>query len=130
VVDENTAPDLLWMTWNLGKDREGDIILKKSEQPRLPYVCYSDDDGLTWSVPVNMPATCRTNPGVGMRQVRIWQSVEKGEIHGRLVIPANHSYDDPAGKVRKALMGTRSWLISDDHGKSWRMSSSIEARMQ
>lgn len=128
VVDENTGRIWLWMTWNLGKDHEGDIIHKRSAQPRLPYVCYSDDDGLTWSVPVNMAATCRdqswgwyaTGPGFGIQ-------LKKGKYRGRLVIPANHSYDDPEGNTGEGPYGYGAHvLISDDHGKSWRMSSSIK----
>ena len=128
VVDENTGRIWLWMTWNLGKDHEGDIIHKRSAQPRLPYVCYSDDDGQTWSVPVNMAATCRdqswgwyaTGPGFGIQ-------LKKGKYRGRLVIPANHSYDDPDGNAGEGPYGYGAHvLISDDHGKSWRMSSSIK----
>lgn len=127
VTDEETGRIWLWMTWNLGKDNEGEIIHKKSDQPRLPYLCYSDDDGLTWSTPVNMAATCRdqswgwyaTGPGFGIQ-------LKTGKYKGRLVIPANHSYDDPEGNIRKGPYGYGAHvLISDDHGKSWRMSTFI-----
>ncbi len=123
VVDETTGRIWLWMSWNLGQDDEGEIIHKKSEQARLPFVCYSDDDGLTWSKPVNMSGTCRdvswgwyaTGPGFGIQ-------LKKGKYKGRLVIPANHSYDDTGGNVRNGPYGYGCHvLISDDHGKSWRM---------
>ncbi|MGV8095446.1 MAG: exo-alpha-sialidase [Mangrovibacterium sp.] len=129
VVDEKTGRIWLWMSWNFGQDDEGEIIHKKSKQPRLPYLCYSDDDGLTWSVPVNMSETCRdqswgwyaTGPGFGIQ-------LKKGKYEGRLVIPANHSYDDSQGNVRKGSYGYGAHvLISDDHGKSWRMSTSIRS---
>ena len=127
VVDETTGRIWLWMSWNSGKDDEGEIIQKKSERPRLPYVCYSDDDGRTWSQPADMSATCRdqswgwyaTGPGFGIQ-------IRDGNYKGRLVIPANHSYDDPNGNVRKGPYGYGCHvLISDDHGKSWRMSTPI-----
>lgn len=127
VVDEETGRIWLWMSWNLGEDDEGEIIHKKSGQPRLPYLCYSDDDGRTWSEPVSMAETCRdaswgwyaTGPGFGIQ-------VKEGRCKGRLVIPANHSYDDPNGNVRKGPYGYGCHvLISDDHGKSWRMSAPI-----
>lgn len=127
VVDEETGRIWLWSTWNSGKDHEEDIILKKSEYPRLPYLCYSDDDGLTWSEPQDMSETCRnpswgwyaTGPGFAIQ-------LKNGKYKGRLVIPANHSYDDPDGNIRKDPHGYGSHvLISDDHGKNWRMSQSI-----
>ncbi len=45
VVDERTGRIWLFTSWNNGKDKESDIISKTSISPRLPYVCYSDDDG-------------------------------------------------------------------------------------
>lgn len=127
VVDEKTGRIWLWMSWNSGKDDEGEIIHKKSERPRLPYVCYSDDDGRTWSQPVDMSATCRdqswgwyaTGPGFGIQ-------IRSGRYKDRLVIPANHSYEDSKGNVRKGPFGYGCHvLISDNHGKSWRMSTPI-----
>jgi len=127
VVDEKTGRIWLWMSWNSGKDDEKEIIHKESERPRLPYVSYSDDDGRTWSRPSDMSETCRdqswgwyaTGPGFGVQ-------IKAGDYKGRLVIPANHSYDDPNGNVRKGPYGYGCHvLISDDHGESWRMSTPI-----
>jgi len=128
VVDQETGRIWLWMTWNYGKDDEGEIIQKESKFPRYPYLCYSDDDGLTWSKPQNMSATCKnsswgwyaTGPGFAIQ-------LKNGKYKGRLVIPANHSYDDPEGNVRKGPYSYGAHvLISDDHGKTWRMSQPIK----
>lgn len=127
VVDEQNGRIWLWMSWNDGKDDETEIIHKKSELSRLPFLCYSDDDGLTWSEPVNMSVTCKdpawgwyaTGPGFGIQ-------LKNGEHKGRMVIPANHSYDDPEGDIRKGPFGYGAHvLISDDHGKTWQMSEPI-----
>jgi sialidase-1 len=127
VVDEETGRIWLWMSWNDGKDDETEIIHKISALSRLPYVCFSDDDGLTWSEPVNMSATCKnpswgwyaTGPGFGIQ-------IKNGKYKGRLVIPANHSYDDPNGTIRKGPYSYGAHvLISDDSGKTWRRSESI-----
>nr|WP_262920003.1 sialidase family protein [Niabella hibiscisoli] len=55
-----------------------------------------------------------TGPGIGIQ-------VKNGAYKGRLVIPANHSYDDPAGKIRKGPYGYGAHVLySDDHGKTWK----------
>jgi sialidase-1 len=128
VVDEETGRIWLFLTWNNGEDNETEIIQKTSSSPRLPYVCYSDDDGHTWSEPRNIAETCRdtswgwyaTGPGIGIQ-------LKKGLHKGRLVIPANHSYDDPEGSIRNGPYGYGAHVLySDDHGETWKMSQSIK----
>lgn len=128
VVDEVTGRIWLLLTWNSGKDDETAIIQKTSSLPRLPYVCYSDDDGLNWSEPQNIAETCRdtswgwyaTGPGIGIQ-------LKKGLQKGRLVIPANHSYDDPEGSIRNGPFGYGAHVLySDDHGETWKMSQPIQ----
>lgn len=128
VVDEETGRIWLFTTWNNGEDKEKDIINKISLSPRIPYVLYSDDDGKTWSMPVSLEETCRnpswgwyaTGPGVGIQ-------LKSGKYKGRLVIPANHSYDDPEGKLADGEYSYGAHVIySDDHGRSWKISESIK----
>ena len=126
VVDQVTGRIWLFLTWNRGTDHERDIIAKRSESTRLPYVCYSDDDGLTWTVPVLVNGIKEpswgwyaTGPGIGIQ-------LRRGIYAGRIVVPANHSYDDPQGKLPIAPYGYGSHVIySDDHGTSWHMSQPI-----
>lgn len=128
VVDETTGRIWLWMTWNNGNDHESEIIHQTASSPRLPYLCYSDDDGKTWSTPENMSETCRdtswgwyaTGPGFGIQ-------IKNGPHKGRLIIPANHSYNDPEGNIRKGPYGYGAHVLySDDHGKTWSRSESIK----
>ena len=128
VVDETTGRIWLFTTWNNGEDHESEIIHKTSSYPRLPYLCYSDDDGLTWSMPVNIAENCRdtswgwyaTGPGIGIQ-------MKNGPNKGRMVIPANHSYDDPEGTIRNGPYGYGAHvLFSDDHGNTWNRSESIK----
>ncbi|MGI6572272.1 MAG: sialidase family protein [Fermentimonas sp.] len=128
VLDEITGRIWLFLTWNNGKDSENAIINKVSLSPRFPYVCYSDDDGKTWSEPENLDESCRdsswgwyaTGPGVGIQ-------LKNGIFKGRIVIPANHSYDDPEGNLRGGPYAYGAHVIySDDHGKSWHKSESIK----
>lgn len=128
VIDEETGRIWLFLTWNKGDDHETEIINKTSSFPRVPFLCYSDDDGLSWSEPVNMNETCRdtswgwyaTGPGIGIQ-------IKDGPHKGRLVIPANHSYDDPNGTIRNGPYGYGAHvLFSDDHGETWEISEPIK----
>uniref|UniRef100_UPI003217939D sialidase family protein n=1 Tax=uncultured Draconibacterium sp. TaxID=1573823 RepID=UPI003217939D len=128
VVDEQTGRIWLFLTWNNGEDNESAIVRKTSAYPRLPYHCYSDDDGKTWSEPVSLAESCRdtswgwyaTGPGVGIQ-------IKNGPHKGRLVIPANHSYNDPNGTIRNGTYGYGAHVLySDDHGKNWQMSETIK----
>lgn len=129
VVDESTGRIWLFMTWNLGTDHEAEIIQRRSKFPRIPYLCYSDDDGLSWSKPVDISETCRdtswgwyaTGPGVGIQ-------IKKGEHAGRLVIPANHSYFLPGGSHHENYEYGTHVIFSDDKGKTWQRSQRIGAR--
>lgn len=127
VIDEETGRIWLFLTWNNGKERENEIIRKTSRSPRLPYVTYSDDDGKTWSAPLSLGESCRypswgwyaTGPGVGIQ-------LRRGLHKGRLIIPANHSYDDPEGNLANGPYSYGVHVIySDDHGKSWQIGEPI-----
>ena len=129
VVDQDTGRIWLMMTWNFGGDHGDDIVRWESKDVRKPYVCYSDDDGKTWSTPVDISETARkddwrwyaTGPGNGIQ-------IQKGKYKGRLVFPANHSYTETRGDVFRMAdkYGYGSHVIySDNHGKSWKISESI-----
>jgi sialidase-1 len=128
VEDTETGRIWLLLTWNNGKDGESNIINKKSIDSRFPYSCYSDDDGVSWSKPEKMSSACKdpswgwyaTGPGIGIQ-------LKTGKYKGRLVIPCDNSYDDPDSKLRSGPYGYGSHvLLSDDHGKTWRMGQLIK----
>jgi sialidase-1 len=128
VVDRTGGRIILFMTWNLGSDHEGMIITKKSKDTRKPYMCYSADDGLTWSEPVDLSASCKnpewgwyaTGPGLGIQ-------LKSDKYRNRLVIPANHSYDvESKGEAVREGYGYGSHVLySDDGGLTWVMSGTI-----
>lgn len=115
VIDARTGAIWLLITRNLGADREAAIIAGTSAGTRTVWVVKSNDDGLTWSSPVEITSAVKpadwgwyaTGPGVGIQT-----------SSGRLVIPANHS---ESGIHRSHL------FFSDDGGTSWRLGASADA---
>ena len=79
-------------------------------------MCYSDDDGLTWSKPVSLNTQIKKKymsfigPGPGSGIV-----VRNGKYKGRIIVPVYY--------------GTKKWplclsccvIYSDDNGESWKM---------
>jgi sialidase-1 len=126
VIDRETGRIILLMTWNLGTDHESKIIRKTSEQSRLPYMTFSDDDGVTWSKPKALGSQGRkedwgwyaTGPGIGIQ-------MKSPKFKNRIVIPCNHSYTEPSVTKRDGFGYGAHVLISDDGGENWRLSRSI-----
>ncbi len=131
VLDEETGEIHLLLTWNGGYDTEGDIIRKKSRDTRRVFVMKSSDHGITWSKPKDITQSTKnpewgwyaTGPGIGIQ-------IKHGPYKGRLVIPSDHSYDDPAGQVRGGPFEYGSHVIySDDRGKTWKLGGIIRPKM-
>lgn len=131
VIDRVTGRIILFMTWNLGSDHETIILRNESKSTRIPYICYSDDDGVTWSEPENLIESCKnpvwdwyaTGPGIGIQ-------LSSEQYRNRLVIPCNNSYYDDTDEAVRENFGYGSHvLISDDYGKNWRMSEIITPKV-
>jgi sialidase-1 len=131
VVDATTGTVWLLLTHNLGTDHENAIITKKAKSTRTVWVTSSRDHGATWAAPIEITRTTKdpswgwyaTGPGVGIQ-------IKHGPQAGRLVIPCDHSYDDPAGKVRGGPYEYGSHAIfSDDHGRTWQLGGVIRPKV-
>ncbi len=78
---------------------------------------YSDDDGATWSDPIDINSDIKadwmkflgTGPGAGIQ-------IKNGQYAGRIVFPVY--YTNEAGKQSSAV------IYSDDHGETWNMGES------
>ena len=111
VVDRNTGVIWLPITRNLGEDTQDRILDRASRGTREAWLLKSDDDGATWSKPVEITAAVKrpdwtwyaTGPGCGI-QLR----------SGRLVIPCDHYVAET--KMRRSHV-----IYSDDGGRSWKI---------
>ncbi len=115
VVDAKTGTIWLLLTWNLGADRESQIIAGKSKDTRRVFVSSSKDDGKTWIPPKEITEQTKlknwtwyaTGPGVGIQ-------LRDGKYKGRMVIPCDH-----------IEAGTKKYfshvIYSDDQGKTWKL---------
>ncbi len=126
VQDRQTGTIWLLMTWNDGDDRESAIKKGTSKDTRRVWITSSKDDGRTWSKPVEITSTAKraewrwyaTGPGVGIQ-------LEQGPWKGRLVIPCDHS----VASADEASGYNSHVIISDDHGKSWKIGGVISPKV-
>ena len=92
VQDRDTGVIWLLLTWNDSTDSGRKLHNGTSKDTRRVYVCSSEDDGRTWSKPIEITATTKkkdwwwyaTGPGVGIQ-------LRQGPHKGRLVIPCDHT---------------------------------------
>ncbi|MBN1343672.1 MAG: exo-alpha-sialidase [Phycisphaerae bacterium] len=127
VVDRSTETVWLAMTHNLGSDGEADLARKKAKGTRTVWVSRSDDNGATWTKPVDITATAKkpewgwyaTGPGVGIQ-------LERGGHNGRLLIPCNHTVQPDRAHPDRFEYGNHV-IYSDDHGKSWQLGGVVPA---
>ncbi len=118
VVDASTGTIHLLSTHNLGTDREPQIIRGESKGTRTVWITRSEDDGETWSKPVEITESTKrpdwtwyaTGPGAGIQ-------LERGPHRGRLVVPCDHIEADTHHYYSHVI-------CSDDHGKTWKLGGS------
>jgi sialidase-1 len=127
VLDGATGAIWLLATHNLGTDHEKAIIAGTGTGTRTVWIAHSTDDGATWSGFRDITATAKdrswgwyaTAPGIGIQ-------IRHGPHAGRLVIPCDHSYNDPAAGRHR--YGSHA-IFSDDHGRTWKLGGVIRPDM-
>lgn len=115
VLDRSTGTIHLLSTWNLGEDREPQIIDQTSTDTRRVFVLQSADEGESWSTPVEITSSVKlsqwtwyaTGPGSGIQ-------LQYGSHQGRLMVACDH-----------IEAGTKKYfshvIFSDDHGQNWQL---------
>ncbi len=117
VQDRDTGVIWLLLTWNNSADSGKRLHEGTGKDTRRVYVCSSDDDGRTWSKPIEITATTKkedwwwyaTGPGVGIQ-------LRQGPHKGRLVIPCDFTSKDTYGSHV---------IFSDNHGATWQLGGVI-----
>lgn len=131
VLDEETGVIHLVLTHNNGRDNESDIKMKRGSGTRTVWILRSGDGGTNWSKPVEITKSTKdpawgwyaTGPGVGIQ-------IQRGPNRGRLVIPSDHTYDEPRGNLRGMPVEHGSHAIfSDDHGATWQLGAGIRPKV-
>lgn len=126
VVDRRTGRIVLAVTWNRGDDQGADLKQGTAKDTRRPHVITSDDEGRTWTSPKDITKAVKkpdwlwyaTGPGVSIQ-------LSRGPHAGRLVVPAcrgTNKYEPGHGRSSSHA------ILSDDGGKTWRVSNNISPR--
>ncbi|MBQ6284002.1 MAG: exo-alpha-sialidase [Bacteroidales bacterium] len=108
VVDSRTGKVILLSTWNDGRDPESAIHKRTSFDTRRVFCLYSEDEGLTWSKPVEI---------TDQAKLPEWTWYATGPSHavqlpsGRIIVPCNHG--------NFGAETTSHVIYSDDLGETW-----------
>ena len=108
VVDRRTGKIILLATWNDGSDHEPDIHKRTSLDTRRVFRIFSEDEGLTWSEPVEI---------TDQTKLPEWTWYATGPSHavqlpsGRIIVPCNHG--------NFGSESTSHVIYSDDGGETW-----------
>jgi sialidase-1 len=115
VLDEETGTLWLLLTWNLGADKEAQIVKRKSQDTRRVFVSSSTDDGRSWAAPREITRNVKlenwtwyaTGPGVGIQ-------LREGPHRARMIIPCDHIEAESEKYFSHVI-------YSDNHGQTWRL---------
>jgi sialidase-1 len=134
VVDRDTGRIWLHMRWNHGADWIPELRMGIGRDSMRAFVCYSDDDGASWSKPreledVGNPQWWKYGPGPG-----VGIQLQTGHYRGRLVIPCFMSgFGKDVGhdgfQYVHDIQGPDCFgsyvIFSDDHGRTWGRSRDV-----
>lgn len=114
VQDRDT--DVIWMPFNKNLADGDENLITQGKAPRTVWMTRSEDDGRTWSEPVEITQSVKksewtwyaTGPGHGIQLA-----------NGRLLIPCDHIVGVHFERLRDPYHSHV--IVSDDHGATWRI---------
>ena len=118
IFDQKKGVIHLLSTWNLGIDREAQIIDQTSKDTRHVYLLQSLDNGKTWTAPREITKQTKlpswtwyaTGPGSGIQ-------LKQAPYVGRLILGCDH-IEAESKKYYSHV------IYSDDHGETWQLGGS------
>lgn len=125
LVDKGTGRIWVGATWSHGnRSWHGSGQGMKPEETGQVMMVYSDDDGLTWSKPINFTEQVKKpewhfllhGPGAGITMK-----------DGTLVFAMQYQDSDKHANGRKKGTPYSSIMYSKDHGKTWVMGTGIKS---
>lgn len=126
VVDPETGRIHLLMTWNFATDGKsaGDFNNGTTKDTRRVFYTYSDDDGVSWSKPVEITDQAK-KPEWGWYATGPCHGIvlSKGAHKGRIIVPCD------ANERKEATGSTTGYslvIYSDDHGKTWHIGGTVK----
>jgi len=120
VIDQETGRIILFWCWQRYPSKlNSDIIsnIPDGHTRRVMY-SYSDDDGLTWTGPIDLTPSVKEED-MNWYATGPCHAIQKqtNPYKGRIIIPANH-------RPKSSVDGNQNYthcIYSDDHGKTWKM---------
>ena len=134
-LDPTHPSGVIYLFYNTGNNHEHEV--RKGKGVREVWYVRSFDQGLTWSIPVNITEQVHhpNSPSYNNKYQfqEDWRSyantpghaiqLQHGSYAGRILIPANHSFGEP----QNGFLDYRAHAFySDDHGKTFHVSANVE----
>jgi sialidase-1 len=137
-VADLTDPDYpggrIFLFYNTGNNHESEV--RKGNGYREVWYKTSADNGLSWSVPVNITAQVHrlNKPEIDSsysfsEDWRLYANapghaiqIKEGRFRGRILVPANHSAGEPKENWEDNFSHA---FFTDDHGKSFGLGESV-----
>lgn len=117
LVDRQTGTIWVAALWSYGnRSIAGSLTGTATNRTGQYVLARSDDDGLTWSAPINITEQAKANTNWGCTFVGPGKGIQLRD--GTLVFPSQHTL--PGGGQGKVF-----FVYSTDHGNTWRVSPDV-----
>ncbi len=117
LVDRQTGTIWIAALWSFGnRSIAGSQTGTATNRTGQYVLARSDDDGLTWSAPINITEQAKANTNWGCTFVGPGKGIQLRD--GTLVFPSQHT--QPGGGQGKVF-----FVYSTDHGNSWQVSPDV-----